>query len=115
MDNRQEWLDNLKVDDDVCYEYGTFVTNYKICKVKRITPKRTFVLYDDLRFDKSGRLRLDSWHSCQIEPITDEIRIKIHRQKLLRKIKDFDAEKLSYEDLKKVEQIIKESKLQNSD
>ena len=111
-DERKKWLDSLKVGDEVCYDTSAYNSRYyKILKIEKITPKRYFVLENmHFKVNPQGRYRSDVWHSLQIEPVTEEIRIRVHRLAIIRQITSYNMNWLDYDDLKKIEQIIEKTK-----
>jgi hypothetical protein len=111
-EERKQWLDNLKVGDEVCYRVGSIsFKNYVIKTIDKITPTRRFKI-DDLQFDSSGREmgNTDKWQTTkELLPVTDEVRNAILKDKILSKISGFNFKTLNIEELKQIYTIITKS------
>lgn len=108
LQTREEWLKSLKVGDTVCYNSASFVRSYTISKIKRITPKRRFILENNARFNDNGVGNLDIWRQTQLEKLTEDIKKEIITKKYVNNIKNTNLNKLSYEQLKKINKILNE-------
>lgn len=93
MDN-SNWLKELKIGDIFCTEkYG----GYSIYKVKRITKTEIItepfnnISIEGPRFNiNTGRtLGGGSWNNTYAIPLTKELKEKIYKLKMIRKIKDY--------------------------
>jgi len=84
---RGKWLKSLKPGDKVCYNHR--MGGWHIVKVKRITPTGRITLENNIKCDNTGYycVRGVFWGSFFIEPITDEVRESILRQKLLSRLR----------------------------
>ena len=96
---------NLKVGDKVAYFYGSYTK--VITEVIKVTPTgRIRVKYRPYeQFDKNGRLMgNNSWYSCHIEPLTEELEQKITRSNTIQKAFKLmrDTKKLNYEQAVKI-------------
>lgn len=110
---RQTFLDSLKVGDKIVYDISRYgKPEYKVTTIKRITPKRSFVTTEDLKFNKDGISKLDDYMSLYIQPYTKEIEESITRRMLERNatklLKELDISKLSNEKLLKLINTLKE-------
>jgi hypothetical protein len=110
-DKRQQWLNSLKVGDEVAVDYGRLKTSYIIGKVTKITPTRRFsVSGRNCTFDSGGREMgsISAWNSREMmQPVTNEIRDRIARFEAARVIKVFDWDTLTTQQLLDVLKIIK--------
>ena len=112
-DGYQNFLDNLKVGDTVCYEIPSWSrSTYRVETVARITPKRTFVLSNNRRFNSRGIHQVDEHHRYYLMPYTSEIIESMLQQELVQKAKtasarvDYDC--LEIEQLKKIISVLEE-------
>ena len=105
-ENRQKWLNNLKVGDEICYDTALNFEHFIIAKITKITPTRRFVLSNGDRMDNEGYSRISPWQTIHIEEITTEIKIGIKRRKLINKFQSFDFNKITYDKLIEIDQII---------
>jgi hypothetical protein len=108
--NKQNWLQSLSVGDEVgiCKsKYGN--DYYSIKKIEKITPTRRFIV-DGNTYNKNGnKMGMTIWDGTnEIIPITDNVKKIIHRNTMLSKIRSFDLEKLKYEDIINIYDIIKD-------
>jgi hypothetical protein len=108
-EEKQKWLDGLKLGDEVCYDIGQYrVVDYVIRTIDKITPTRRFVV-GNLTFDSTGEERGSKgvWsHTKYLQPVTDEIRESVLRNSIMDKIKKFDFKTLDVEGLKIVSEVI---------
>lgn len=110
INQRQQWLNSLKVGDEVAVDYGRLKTSYIIGKIVKITPTRRFTVEGrSCTFDSSGREMgsISSWNSREIlQPVTDKIRDTIARFEAAKVIKVFDWSTLTTQQLLDVLKII---------
>ncbi|MCK9592746.1 MAG: hypothetical protein M0Q91_12150 [Methanoregula sp.] len=110
MSDNKEWLDSLKVGDDVAidrYQYGK--RTYSVRKIDKITPTRRFSI-NGAYYDKNGREMgsASSWGiRSEIVPVTDEIKTTIRRSNTLFAIGKFPFDSLNNGDLESIYNIIK--------
>lgn len=107
LEKEKEWLASLKVGDEVCY--SSYRSNYTISKVKKITPTGQIVLENGNRF-KEGVYRsgTGAWATLyRLKPVTEEIREKILRTKLINVIGDTNLHGLTLQQLKDIYTIIR--------
>lgn len=105
-DDRQKWLDNLKIDDEICYDSGMNCKRFIIAKISKITPTRRFNLSNGSKFDNEGYCRISPWQTIHIEEVTTEIKIGIKRRKLINNFQAYDFNRLTYNKLVEIDQII---------
>jgi hypothetical protein len=101
-------LKDLKEGEEVFYSGGLRYDYGSILKIRKIT--NTMIVCDNKRFRKdNGGLvgNTDKWHFPKIEVLTDELRKQVYRQRLIARVKNFNFEKLNYEEIKQIYQIIK--------
>jgi hypothetical protein len=106
-DQRQQWLNSLKVGDEVAVNYSK---TYLIGKIERITPTRRFrVEGKSCTFDSGGKeMGGDAWGGwAKMQPVTNEIMDRIARFEAARVIKVFDWSTLTTQQLLDVLKIIK--------
>ena len=106
LQTREEWLNSLNVGDTVCYNTASFVRSYTLSKIKRITPKRRFILDNNKKFNDTGVGNLDKWRQTQLEKLTEDIKKEIKTKKYITNIKNTNINNLQYEKLKKINNII---------
>lgn len=110
MVDRQQWLNNLKVGDEV------FVKNQyhaRICRITKMTPTRRMEVSEwaSTKFDKSGNQMGESWNSLTIYPVTDEVRDQLKRNELISFFKyDLQWKTLKTQQLLDIMKIIQETK-----
>ena len=106
-DEYKQWLDSLKVGDKVtynCTKYG--ITRSSLNTISKITPKRSFVLDDDTRFNSKGIYKMEDYYFIHLEKVTPEIEEEILRNKIIYKIKSTDLYKIDIDKLKDINKII---------
>lgn len=111
MIEEKDWLDLLRVGDQVCYydRYHGYVfeTILKITPTKQIkTRQHTF---------KDGCHKGSGWTaSVYIQPITKQILDEVNRLHLVSEIKKTQFEKMGLEDLKKIVAVITDFEIAQS-
>lgn len=95
----QQWLDSLKVGDEVCY-YNRW-SGYKITRIEKITPTRQIKTECGLAF-KRGYHRVDAWNGYALQPATDEVRNDIRKRHIVFKLSNANW---TYFQLEQLEQI----------
>lgn len=84
-DKREGWLADVKVDEGIAIEFQQYSkSDYKIAKVKRITPTGMIVV-GDYRFNPDGVYYTggDWGNYFYLRQITDEIKTHILRKKIV--------------------------------
>lgn len=111
MGRNKEWLDSLKVGDEVAMDVGSYgFRRYSIATVTKITPTRRISTSNNLTFNADGSSygRRDSWSSrTYLEPVTDKILEHNFRSSFIGTLKSFKFEELTTEQLRSIESIIK--------
>jgi hypothetical protein len=107
-EQRQQWLNSLKVGDEVAVDQGKFSRKYAILTIEKITPTRRFRLSGVSEvFDNTGReMGAGAWGSDHMEPITDAIRESAARYAALEHIKKINFSALSTQQLLDVLKVI---------
>jgi hypothetical protein len=110
---RQTFLDSLRVGDKIVYDVSRYgKPEYRVTTIKRITPKRSFITEEDLKFKTEGAYKIDSFSYLYMQPYTAEMEEKINRNKLERKTKillyNLNISKLTDEKLLKLLNTLKE-------
>lgn len=104
----QEWLDSLKVGDEIAYKWGYGEgAGYKIGKITNITPKR-FIDSGNIRFNRNGEPPAGVHGVGNIVPVTAELKRDMTRRELILEIEDkIRHNKLSLETLTDVRNLIR--------
>lgn len=85
----QAWIETLKPGDKVAFDErpgGWCASRYRILKVERTTKTQIITTSDD-RFRKKDGKEVGGASWKNIEPVTDEVREKIRRQKVVSRFK----------------------------
>ena len=108
-EQRQQWLNGLKVGDSVAIPLGGWGRkDWAIKKIEKITPTRRMVI-GSTTFDSSGREmgKKDGWSSrSNIYPVTNEVKETIARNNALYHINNLRFETLTTQQLLDVLKII---------
>jgi hypothetical protein len=116
----QDWLDGLKVGDEVAVNCGKYSNaDYRIAKITKITPSRRFGLdcFSNMVFDNEGKERANNstWSSpYRIVPVTNEIKNFLARRESLEKIKEIRFEKLTLDQMIRIIAVAEELELARS-
>lgn len=90
--NNKDWLKQLKAGDEVVGDFGRYsYSEYRLLKVKRITPTGFIVCSDgenEYRFSKDGSMKMGDWHWVNLFQATDKLKEKIIYYSKFRKAKD---------------------------
>lgn len=112
MNNQEyhDWLDALTVGDKLAvrHVYGS-TTLYRVATVEKITPTRQIkVSGDNTKFKNGEQIGNNtSWmHSYYIEPITDDVRDWIAREKLIAKLSKINYREMGTDKLRKIVEIL---------
>lgn len=88
MDGLAQWLNDLKVGDEIAITRPDGTP--RITRVERVTTN--LITAGKIKFRKrDGRTQGDGWHKWQLEPVTDEIRTAVEDANLctwLRRLVD---------------------------
>lgn len=104
-DQRQQWLNSLKVGDEVAMIHGGWgYRDYTIHTVSNITPSR-MIDVNRYRFNNDGRER-GNHYGRKIEQVTDKIRQDILHKQAISEIRCITWEKLTTQQLLDVLKII---------
>lgn len=107
----KKWIKELKVGDEVIVESGGWGHRRSIEKVEKIN-KVTIKVGGSLFSIDSGYERGDGWHMAALHQCTpqakEELRIERERNKIISFLMGFPWSRLSYENLLKVYNIVKE-------
>ena len=106
---RQEWLDSLKVGDEVAMTERYPNKEFKICKVSRMT--KTFIIIDyyEKKFRrKDGKESGSNYPFRWINPVTYDVRCEIERINLINKINNANINFLSLDQVQKIYGLILE-------
>jgi len=106
-EERQKWLDNLKEGDLVAIDYGRYSSKWMIKAIDRITPKR-IITVDGVKYNNQGISKRDSYYWTKLEPITQEIKDSIKKNKLVSKLDNINIADLSLEKLESIYEILKD-------
>ena len=101
-------LEELKVEDEVCYVENGFHNHKYIFKITKVT--KTMITCNNTRFNRETGREVGSqgWNVIEIKILTDELRKEIHKSGLLRFVRNYTPENLSFNALKKIHDIIME-------
>lgn len=101
----EEWLSSLKVGDKASFH--SRYHGYVIVEVIKITPTKQIKTTSGhgIQTFKEGRCRVDEWTSYSLEPITDTVKETIKRKYFLSKIRDYNFENMTNEQLERVNKI----------
>lgn len=102
-----EWLESLKVGDEVATGSGMY--GYSIRKVEKVTA--TQIVVEKSRFDrKSGWLKGEkfSYHFAYLQPVTNEIRREIIARHVRAKASRIDFLKATLQELRTLKSILSE-------
>ena len=103
---REVWLNGLKVGDEVAVHGRGFGDRVAVYKVEKLTPTQIVVRGD--RYDKAtGRERgASAYDRMSLEPVTEEVRQKIRRDRLLVRIdksmRNFNLHKMPLQQLEAI-------------
>jgi hypothetical protein len=102
-----DWLKSLKVGDEVCYNRLIVGKDYVITPVEKITLTGKIRTENGLLFDNDGFCRDSAFggHYLLLRPVTEEIREGIRRYEIYKKLKCFNWEKLTTEQLEAIAEI----------
>lgn len=105
LQEKQEWLDNLKVGDKVVIR-TRYVKHIK--KVEKITKTRRIYVENGLKFNSDGTQygRTGAWDFNYIEPVTEELILEFKISRLVREIEDVNWNLVNYANLKKVADVL---------
>jgi len=107
MNNRADFLNGLKVGDEVCY--SNIYHGIQIANVTRITPKRMFRLSNGTAVNKDGSIRGDKYFF--IREVTDKDRKAVIRRQMFGYVKrNLEVSNLNDDDLKQIYEIVKKYK-----
>lgn len=102
--DKSEWIATLKQGDEVIVSSRW---NKSISKVAKVTPKGAIRLENGDLYNNFGyKKTTDRWCVTSIEPITDAILYELKRKELVGKLKAFNLETLTVEQLKQMLSII---------
>ena len=108
----KQWIKELKVGDEVIVESGGWRHHRSIEKVEKIN-KVTIRVCGSLFSIDSGYERGDGWHMATLYQCTpqakEELRIEREKDRIASHLIGFPWSRLSYENLLKVYNIVKES------
>lgn len=105
-EERIEWVSTLQVGDFVAHKAGSGHNYWAVAKITRITPSRRMNLSNGTIINPDGSIRGDKYF-C-IHPVTEDIRMKVWRQKAIYSLKkDLKIENLTNEQLKLLLEVIK--------
>jgi hypothetical protein len=102
----EDWLNSLKVGDEVCY--STRWNGYIITKIAKITPTGQIKTEDGRTF-KGGWCRVNTWESYFLREVTEKVRDSILASKLIGHMKSVDWYKVPLDKLKLVYKVLKDS------
>lgn len=103
INDRQKWLDQLQVGDEVLISnrYHTRIT-----KVDHITPTRR-IKAGKITFNALGdEIGADAWNSWSIREVTDKDREHIFKSNAIYKLKNLDWHECTTDQLKKILEIV---------
>ncbi|MNP16364.1 hypothetical protein D3C76_1087550 [compost metagenome] len=101
----QEWLKSLTEGEEVAYDNSLPYhrsKNWKIQRIAKITPTRQFRLGNNDLFNNKGKL-VGGEYSIYIQPVTDEIRETVERERVLSRIRHTQWDKLPTDVLQHIE------------
>lgn len=105
---RQAWLDNLKVGDEVCVDKSKFGEKQQsIVKVTKITPTRKIrVMNYNSLFNKYGEYN-NGWSYTTLEIPTQKIRQEIRDKNRQGYVKNTDWSQVSQDKINRIYEILK--------
>lgn len=111
MENKQEWLDSLQIGDKVAMDIGSYgYSRYSIATITKVTPTRRITTSNGRVFNANGSEygKGSNWGSgTYLEPVTNDIRERILRNKLISELKEINFEGLTTEQLLSIQSIVK--------
>jgi hypothetical protein len=103
--NNKEWLESLKVGDEVAVE--AWNGWHSIEKVTKIT--KTQIVTNLGRYKRGSGLTVGGsiWHSSEIVPVTDQIRKRVRKSIIISKLRQLDFTRMTLDQLERIQAIIK--------
>ncbi len=104
-----EWLKELKPGDQVACNKGSYgVKNYVILNITKITPTGIIKTSDGSQWTPSGREKGTPYAriSWNLEPLTQEIRDYVEKERAIQYLKNAKLENLSLDTLRHIVGVI---------
>lgn len=100
-----DWLDTLKIGDQVAYDIGNSEPRYVIAKVVKLT-KAKITLSSNQVFGRRDGWSIDTTRPYQLQPITPDVKALLIRQRIVARLNRVSWEKVSNAALIKIDQVL---------
>jgi hypothetical protein len=104
--NNTEWLESLKVGDEVAIDLPHH--GYSIEKITNVTKTQICTKFSRYRKKDGRSIGSADWFARNIEPVTDRIRNMVARSSLAIKLKKQSFSALTLDQLQRIQEIINE-------
>lgn len=103
-DQYNEWLSSLEIGDKVVYPSMSSWGGETIVRVSRKTPSGLLGLSNGHMTNKDGSIRGNKYF--RIHPVTEKVKARILRRKMLSELKEVKFDSFNDDDLKKIYKFI---------